>query len=179
MKENEVVEAIRERRSVYSFTDEDVSDEELETILEAGRWAPSYANLQPWKFIVIEDEEIKEEMYEIARSVTIFRGGIKNAPKLIAVAVNSAEDPRHFIEAGAVATQNMALAAQSLGAASYWVGVFDLNEERGSAEQRARKALDLPDDYRLIALMPIGKSEQKVTKERKDLEEIVVHDRFE
>lgn len=178
MKENEVLDVIKSRRSVYSFSGEDIADEELEAVLEAGRWAPSYANLQPWKFVVVEDEEVKEELYEVARSVTIFRGGIKQAPKIIAVAVDSRDDPRHFVEAGAVATQNMALAAWSLGIASYWVGVFDRDGEKGSAERRARKALNLPDGYRLISLMPMGKSDQKVVKERKELEELIVHDRF-
>ncbi|MCX7037956.1 MAG: nitroreductase family protein, partial [Spirochaetes bacterium] len=53
MKENDVLRAIRGRRSVIRFTDAPVSDEQVDTILEAGRWAPSYINSQPWEFIVV------------------------------------------------------------------------------------------------------------------------------
>lgn len=135
--------------------------------------------MQPWKFVVIKDEEIKDKLYEIARQVTIFRGGIKESPVIIAVAVDAEKDSRHYSEAGAVATQNMALAAHSLGISSYWVGLFDINDEKRSAEKKASKVLNIPSNYRLISLLPLGKSNQEVTSERKDLEEIVIQDRFD
>ena len=178
MKNNQVLKTIRERRSRFQFEESDLTEEELNKILEAGRWAPSFANVQPWKFIVIKDEEIKEDLYDIARQVTIFRGGIKDSPVIIAVAIDAEKDSRHYAEAGAVATQNMALAAHSLGISSYWVGLFDINDEKRSAEKKAGKLLNLPDNYRLISLLPLGKSNQEVTGERKDLEEIVVHGTF-
>lgn len=174
MKDNSVLETIRERRSRFRFTDEDIEEEAVEAILEAGRWAPSFANLQPWNLLVITDEELKKELYEIAGKVTLFREGLEEAPVVFAIAVDQEEDPDHFIEAGAVATQNMALAAQSLGLASYWVGLFDINKNRKSVEKEAKSALDIPERYRLISLLPVGKSDQKKTGERKDLEEIVI-----
>lgn len=174
MKNNSVLDAIRERRSKFRFRDEGVGEDTIESILEAGRWAPSFANLQPWKLMVIRDPELKEELYEIAGKITLFREGLEEAPVIFAVAVDQEADPDHFIEAGAVATQNMALAAHSLGLASYWVGLFDINEDRKSVEKEARSTLGLSEQYRLISLLPVGKSDQKKTGERKELEEIVI-----
>ena len=174
MKSNKVLEAVKERRSIFKYNGEDVSKEEVNSILEAGRWAPSFANLQPWKFIVIRNEETKHKLYQLARRVTLFREGIEEAPVVIAVAVNAEEDPNHYVEAGAVASQNMALAAHSLGLSSYWIGVFDVDEEKKSAEKEAKRILELPEEFRLISLLPVGKSNQVRTSERKNLEEIVV-----
>jgi len=174
MESNDVLKTIKERRSIFKYKDEDVSEEDLETILEAGRWAPSFANLQPWNFVVVKDPETKEKLYKIARRITLFREGIEEAPVVIAVAVDQENDPNHFVEAGAVASQNMALAAHSLGLSSYWVGTFDIDDEKSSAERDVREVLDLSDDARVISLLPVGKPDQTRTSERKDLEEIVI-----
>ncbi len=186
MLSNDIIEAAKERRTIFKFKDEDVSEESINTILETGRWAPSFANIQPWTFIVVRDEELKHELYEVARRITLFREGIEEAPVVIAVtvdqeapvviavAVNQEEDPNHYIEAGAVATQNMALAAHSIGLASYWIGVFDVDKDKSSAEKDAKEILDIPEDYRLISLLPIGKKGHERTSERKDLDEIVI-----
>ncbi len=173
MQTNKVLKTIKDRRSIFQYKDEDVSEEDIDTILEAGRWAPSFANLQPWNFVVIRDPEIKKELYKIARRITLFREGIDEAPVVIAVTVDQEADPNHFIEAGAVASQNMALAAHSLGLSSYWVGVFDIDSERNSAEKDVIETLDLGDDIRAISLMPVGKPDQTRTSERKELNEIV------
>jgi len=174
MDSNEVLEAIKERRSIFKYKDEEVSEDEIETILEAGRWAPSFANLQPWNFVVVRDSEIKDKLYKIARRITLFREGIQEAPVIIAVAVDQEADPNHYVEAGAVASQNMALAAHSIGLGSYWVGTFDIDSEKNSAEKDVIKALDLGDDARVISLLPVGKSDQTRTSERKELNEIVI-----
>ena len=174
MQSNEVLDTIKERRSIYKYNDEEVNEEEVNTVLEAGRWAPSFANLQPWKFIVVRDSETKNKLHEIAQRITLFREGIDQAPVVIAVATNQDKDPNHYAEAGAVASQNMALAAHSIGLSSYWIGVFDIDSEKDSAEKDAKKVLDLSEDERLISLLPIGRTDQVRTGERKDLEEMVV-----
>lgn len=174
MKSNSVIETIKERRSIFRFKDEEVDQDSIETILEAGRWAPSFANLQPWKFVVVQDEDIKGKLHELAAKITLFREGLEEAPVVFAVAVDEEEDPDHYIEAGAVATQNMALAAKSLGLSSYWIGLFDIENGRGSAEEEAKEVLEIPDNYRLISLLPVGISDQKKHGERKDLEDIVI-----
>lgn len=172
MKSNLVLKVIKERRSILNFKDEDLSKEEIDTVLEAGRWAPSFANLQPWRFLVIRDGNKREQLYEDVGEVTFFRKGLLDAPAIIAIAVNQEEDPDHYIEAGAVATQNMSLAAHSIGLSSYWIGIFDIAEKRNSVEEKVKDTLELSDNFRVIALLPLGKSDQQEQGERKELDQI-------
>ena len=64
-----LLELLKTRRSIRSFTDEPVSDEAVQKVLEAARWAPSGANSQPWEFIVIRDQGIKDQMAVWARKM--------------------------------------------------------------------------------------------------------------
>lgn len=178
MIENEVLIAIKERRSILRFRPEPVEDEEIQAILEAGRWAPSCGNSQPWEFIVVKDEATRQKISDVAGRVTLARKGIEGAPALIVTCVDPGKDSSHFVEDGAVATQNMALAAQSLGLASYWVGIYSPRNLKGSPEEDVKKILNIPQEYRVIAFLPIGKPAYDMEKERKRLREIVHHDRY-
>lgn len=85
----------------------------------------------------------------------------------------------HYIEAGAVATQNMALAAYALGLESCWMGIFNLRGARRSTEEWIKKVLKIPKEYRLIALLPIGKPRMiNQERTRKDLKEITSFNHF-
>jgi len=61
----ETIEAIKSRRSIRGFTDENVSDETITSIIDAGRWAPSGLNNQPWRFIVVRNPETKVELSKL------------------------------------------------------------------------------------------------------------------
>lgn len=178
MADNAVLEAIASRRSVIRFRDEQVSDEQLTSILEAGRWAPSFANAQPWTFVVVKESDTKRRLVEIVERVTIARQGVIDAPLLVAVVVDPIKDPRHFVEAGAAAAQNMALAAHSLGLASYWVGVYDPSGRRNTAEAKMKKVLGIPREFRLIALLPVGVPAQTPDKKREVLRDLVRYEKF-
>ena len=173
---NPVLEAIRNRRSSIRFKSTPIEKEKLNAVLEAGRWAPSWANTQPWRFIVVEDEQIKEM---ISNTVpTFFNAGIKDAPICIAVCVNPKKDSFHFIEDGTTATQNMALCAQSIGLSTSWIGVLSLPNEKNSTERKLKRILKIPKEWRLISILPLGISKFKTTKTRKDLSELVDLDYF-
>lgn len=183
MIENEVLKAIRERRSTLRFRPEPVEDEKIQAILEAGRWAPSCGNSQPWEFIVVNDETRRREISDVAVRVTsrtnpFSHKGIEGAPAVIVTCVDPRKDSSHFIEDGAVATQNMALAAQSLGLASYWVGIYSPRNAKGSPEREVKEILKIPQEYRVIAFLPIGMPAYNIEKERKGLGEITHYDQF-
>lgn len=174
---NEVLDAIRNRRSVLRFESTQVEEDKVEAILEAGRWAPSWINKQPWSFIVIRDQETKDELSEVVP--TTFVQGLKEAPVCIAVTVDADEDPYHHVEDGAAATQNMALAAHSLGLNTSWIGVYDLKNEKNSAESKVKEILELPKKHRVIALLPLGHVKYEVPKkDRKTLRQIVYREKF-
>jgi len=175
--DNPVLDAIKKRRTVLRFEDTDLKQEEVEAILEAGRWAPSWLNEQPWSFIVIRDRNIKEQLSQVVP--TAFVQGLREAPVCIAVTVNAEQDPYHYAEAGAIAAQNMALAAYSLNLHTAWIGIFDIKNGRNSAEDKAKKILEIPKNWRIITLLPVGHAKYDVlNKERKELNQIVYTEKF-
>jgi nitroreductase len=174
---NPVLDAIKKRRTIARFDDTQIDDKKVQDILEAGRWAPSWINRQPWSFIVIKDQGIKERLSEVVP--TVFVQGLKEAPICIAVTVDPAQDSYHYVEAGATASQNMALAAHSIGLGSSWIGVYDAKNQKSSAETKIKEILGIPRNQRVIALLPIGQVRYDVPKkERKELKQIMFHEKF-
>ncbi len=187
MPENEVLKTIRERRSILRFEPKPVTEEQLQAILEAGRWAPSFANSQPWEFIVVRDKGLLAELNGLVQriaiakrgKVAISKAGLGEAPLVIVVAVDPWKDPQHFVEAGTAAAQNMALTTHSLGLASYWAGVYSpRGGGRGTPEAKIKELLKIPAEHRVIALLPIGFPAYKDQGERKELAELVHYDRY-
>ncbi|KXA89895.1 hypothetical protein AKJ37_03015 [candidate division MSBL1 archaeon SCGC-AAA259I09] len=165
---NSVLRAIRNRRTIKTFrSDADVGEENIQEILEAGRWAPSMVNSQPWRFVVIEDEEVREQVSEIDFPIFL-KKGLREAPVVIVVCADTEEDPKHYVEDCAVATQNIALAAQSLSLGSAWIGVHG---ER--AEKDLSNLLDLPERFRPVSILCVGVPKDIPESERKDISELV------
>ena len=163
---NDVLKAIRNRRTVRRFKSNPVDEEMLQMILEAGRWAPSFSNLQPWKFIVIRDPGLKTSLDKEARQ-SVLHLGINQAPVVILVCVDRRIDPIHAIEAGAAATQNMTLAAHSLGLGAGWIGIWGTE-----AETSIQKLLKLPETVRVVSLLPVGVPDESPDGHRKPLQEL-------
>jgi nitroreductase len=174
--ENKVVDAIKQRRTVKAFSDEPITDEQLQLILDSGIWAPSWLNIQPWKFIVITDPEIKSG---ICSHVPLMeKAGIRDAPVCIGVCVEEYNASSHLAEDGASATYAMSLAAYSLGLGTYWVGIYDRMKRKNSMEKKLAKLLSIPSNYRLISLMPVGKPRKTPESKRKGFEEVVCYNEF-
>lgn len=168
-------EAIANRRSVRNYQSDPVNDGDIMKILEAGRMAPSAGNLQPCYFIVVRDPQVKSRLHKAALGQEL----IAQAPVVIAVCVDP-ERSSHYGDAGrnyysrldaANATQNMLLAAYALGYGSCWVGGFK--------DSAVREVLGLPDDFRVVSLIPLGKAvENPPAPPRRSLEEIVRWDKW-
>ena len=164
---NDVLNAIKNRRTIRRFKSDPVDDEKVQMILEAGRWAPSFSNLQPWRFIIIRDQEAKKELDKAARE-SVLHLGINEAPIVVCVCVDRRIDPLHAIEAGAAATQNMALAGYSLGLGVGWIGVWGTE-----AEIAIRRLFQLPETVRVVALLPIGVPDEAPEGHRKPLKDFI------
>ena len=102
--------ALRTRRAVRKYTDDPVKPEDLETILDCGRYAPCGINRQGWRFIVVTDPAVREKIYEANKRFCKF---ILQAPVLVVVAVGP--DSVTPFEDSAAATCNMLNAAHDLG----------------------------------------------------------------
>jgi len=148
-------EVVRTRRSVRSYLDEDVSDGEVRRLLEAAILAPSAGNCQPWEFVIVRDKKRKEALSNAALGQRF----VAEAPVVIVVCANVPRTAAHYgsrganlyvIQDTAAATQNILLAATAMGLATCWVGAFD--------ERRVWEILELPDEVRPLAIIPVGKS---------------------
>lgn len=164
----DVLQAIKERRSIRKYELKAVPEEKLTQILESGRWAPSASNRQPWRFIVVRDEKVKNELARVA----VYGSFMAQAPVAIAVVIDP-QASNHPVEDGAAATQNMLLAAHALGLGTCWIGSY------GSGyEERAKEVLGIPRDNRLLALISLGYPAESPTKDRVELSKLVCHDRY-
>lgn len=167
-----VKDAIRERRSVRSYKSKGIPEDDLETILEAARLAPSAKNCQSWKFIVVKDEEKREALAHAAVNQTF----VSEAPVVIvAVAIEPeyvmrCEVPAYAVDL-AIAVDHMTLQAVELGLGTCWIGAF--------YQDKVKKILQIPDEYKVVALLPVGyPATSGGFKNRKSLEEIVNYETF-
>ncbi len=168
---NAVLEAILSRRSVREFTSSPVSDELIAAILEAGRWAPSGLNNQPWRFIVVKNRATLNEMSKL----TAYGKIIKNAPLVIAVFLdkNSMYDRTKDILGIGACIQNMLLAVHSLSLGGVWLGEILKNKEKVNA------LLNAPESLELMAVLAIGYPVQrKRTSDRIALSQIAYREKF-
>jgi len=164
---NEVLKTIRNRRTIRRFKSDPIGDEKLQSILDAGRWAPSFSNLQPWRFIVIKDQKLKNLLDKAAKE-SVLHLGINEAPVIVLVCVDRRIDPLHAIEAGAAATQNMTLAATSLGLGTGWIGIWGTE-----AEASIRKIFKLSEAVRVVSLLPLGIPDESPEGHRRPTEEFI------
>ena len=114
--QNPAIENILTRRSIRSYTDQDVEPEKIEAILEAGMAAPSGKNGQPWDFIVLTRREILDEMAERLPYAKMLR----EARVAIAVCADRTKSPYWYVDCSAAA-ENILLAAHALGVDSCWI----------------------------------------------------------
>ncbi len=164
----DVLEAIKTRRSIRKYEKRPVPEELLAKILEAGRWAPSANNAQPWNFIVLRDEGIRKEMTR----VTTYGKFLAEAPLGIAVVVDP-QASTHPVEDGAISTQYMLLAAHALGLGACWIGSYG-----SDYEEKAKKVLGIPENKRLLSLISLGFPAESPKSAREELRKIVFTDRY-
>jgi nitroreductase len=168
----DVSEAISTRRSVRSYKNQDIDDETLAKIIEAGRLAPSASNAQQWKFIVVKDPTTRVKLAEAA-SQQAFVG---EAPVIIVACATGAESfmscgqPRLTVDLS-IAMSFMILQATELGLGTCWIGAFD--------EGDVKSILGIPEDMRVVAISPLGYSSMATRpKPRKIMAEVVCYDRY-
>jgi len=144
----DVLEAIRTRRSIRKFKDQNVPDDLVEKILTAGIWAPSGMDNQPWRFAVIRDKKLKADIGK----ETIHTDIVNNAPVIIPVFLdhNVTFDTIKDAQTMGACLQNMWLALHSLGLGATWIGQILKNKEN------VRKICGAPEKYELMAVFAIG-----------------------
>jgi nitroreductase len=164
----DVLEAIKERRSIRKFEPKKVPNELIRSILDAARWAPSAKNSQPWEFIVIKNRDTK---FKLA-GLTLYGKFIAEAPVVIAVVTDPRKSPKFHIVDGSCAVQNMILAAWNYGLGTCWIGTMD--------REKAKQVLGVPNYLHLLTVIPVGyPAEIPFPSNRRRLDEIVHYERYE
>ncbi|MFX0138499.1 MAG: nitroreductase family protein [Candidatus Hodarchaeota archaeon] len=154
---------LKERRSIRSFQNKSIPENEIEMILEAGRWTPSASHRQPWEFIVIKNKEILKEISKNA----YYGYFIEEAPVAIAIVGKNKTSPNWYIIDTSLASMNMMLMAWSLGIGTCWIGALN----RG----KVKTLLGLGGNDYLLTVLPFGyiRGEIPEPKARKSLNKIV------
>jgi len=183
----DLFEAIKTRRSIRRFLDRPVEEEKLNTILESIRMAPSWANFQCWRFIVVREKVLREKLSELTYVESFFsplgykanpaKKGIAEAPVVVVACADPSKsgviwDQHYYMTDIGIAAQTLMLSARGLGLGTVFVGVFD--------EQKLKSLLSIPSAIRVVGLFPLGypTEEKKDGPPRKPLEEIVSYDKW-
>ncbi|MFX1487333.1 MAG: nitroreductase family protein [Promethearchaeota archaeon] len=156
----DVVDCIRERRSIRKYEQKKVEEEKITVLLDAMRWAPSAGNSQPWEFIIIRDKDL---LVKIA-SEAAYGSFIADAPLAIAIVTDPRASRWHIVD-GSLASQNLQLAAWALGLGTCWIGTMN--------RESVKEILDIPKEKHLLTVFPLGYPAEKPAKSRKSLEELV------
>ena len=164
----DVYEAIRARKSVRAFEDQDIPEETLMRLLGGARLAPSASNRQEWRFVVVRDLNTRKKLALAAKNQTF----VGEAPVVLACC---AETDGHVMTCGqpcypidvAIAMDHLTLCAAAEGLGTCWIGAFD--------EAQVKEILGIPPGIRVVELMPVGypKDPAPASKSRLPLDKIV------
>ena len=149
----DLLEVMTNRRSVRSYTEEEIPAEKLEKILQAGLLAESGKNLKPWEFIVVEDKEVLAKMAKSRAA----GGAMLEHAKCAVVVVGDTEKTDVWAEDCSVAMAHMHLMADCLGVGSCWVqGRLREASDGRTTEEFIRDLLGIPDQYGVEAVLSLG-----------------------
>ena len=154
---------IFERRSIRKYTNQPVSDDDIEKILRAAMAAPSAGNQQPWEFIIIKDKKLLNDITKVHP----YSQMLKEASVAIVVCADPDRE-RHsgfWVQDCAAATENMLLEAQHLGIGSVWLGVYP----RESRVKGIKELLNIPERIIPFSIVSLGyPAETKEPSDRYD-----------
>ena len=167
---------IRDRRSIRRYKDSPVEADKILQVLDAARLAPSWKNLQCWRFLVLDDQCRKEAILAAFPEDNPGRKAVAAAPVTIVVCAEPSESEtangiEYFIADTAIAFEHLCLAAHALDLGTCWIGWFD--------ETLIKKALGIPDRIRIVGVTPLGYPDQAPkARPRKSLAEITFYNHW-
>lgn len=194
----DTLEAIKNRRSIRQQKSDPIDEATLNKVLEAARWAPSWANTQAWRFVVVRDPNIKAQLAATraqrpppppgaapaaptppppppailtAPAVIVVCGELKKSGVRPDGTPSTDKGDSWYMYDTGLASQNLCLAAHALGLGTVILGAFDA--------KKAAEILKLPDGFAVVVMIPLGvpAAEGRPTT-RKELAEIVSYDQF-
>lgn len=177
-----IMNEIFSRRSIRRYADREVPSETLQEILEAARWAPSWANTQCWEIVVVRDQQVKERLQAVLSPKNPAGPAMVKAPLVLCVCGRKESSGYYKGEAVTrfgdwmlydlgLATQNILLAAAAHGLGTVVAGAFDHAE--------ADAILGLPENIMAVTLIPLGYPDHEPgPPKRKAVKDFVYQDRY-
>ncbi|MCL6477569.1 MAG: nitroreductase family protein [Peptococcaceae bacterium] len=164
---NETLKVIKSRRSIRSYKAEQITDSELQEILDAALYAPNAMNLQPWHFTVVQNKDILDRMVKNTKEIMMNSDKdflvelaknpnyhtFHNAPTVIIISGDGKD--RFAQNSCSIAAQNILLAAESLNIGSCYIASSSLLFESEKGEE-FRKELGIPDGYNHVCSIALG-----------------------
>ncbi|MDA8336849.1 MAG: nitroreductase family protein [Peptococcaceae bacterium] len=172
----DVYEAIAARRSIRRYKPDPVGEEQVTRVLDAARLAPSWKNLQCWRFIVVRSETGKTGILSGFDDSNPGKKAITAAPVMIVLCVDPQAsgkmgDKEYYLVDAGIAMENLMLAARAEGLGTCWLGEFN--------EAPVKESLGIPDNWRIVGMTPLGYPDQDPKpRPRKTMEEIVFAERW-
>jgi nitroreductase len=172
----DIFQVIRDRRSIRKYKETPVEREKIEQVLDAARLAPSWKNLQCWRFMVLTDPEKRAKLLDSFPDDTPGKKAIGMAPVVIVVCADPSESDvengiEYFVADTAIAFEHLCLAAHALGLGTCWMGWYD--------EARIKSSLGIPAAIRIVGITPLGYPDQEPkARPRKELGEIAFFDEW-
>jgi nitroreductase len=179
---SDLMNAIQQRRSIRRYQERDIPDDILTKLLEAARWAPSWANTQCWNFVVVKDNETKRKIQETVSPRNPSSKAIVNAPVLLVVCGQLKRSGYYndqyptkfgdwFMYDLGLATQNLCLAAHDSGLGTVIVGLFE--------HDKVGEIIKMPPEHEVLVLIPVGYPDHDPSPpKRRELDEFVFNDSF-
>ncbi len=163
----EVMEAIRTRRSIRGFKNAPIPEEALNAVLEAARIAPSAANRQEYKFILVKDESLRKALVSICHNQTF----VGEAPVVVVGCATNPKRRYSFVDV-AIVLDHMTLAAHAHGLGTCWIGAF--------SEPKVKELLNIPEHVSVVCLLPLGiPAKEGTMRSRKSHEQLFPVDKWQ
>jgi nitroreductase len=172
----DLFQVIRDRRSIRKYRDTPVEREKIEQLLDAARLAPSWKNMQCWRFLVLTEAEKREALLAAFPDDNPGKKALLQAPVVVVVCADPADSGvengmDYYLADTAIAFEHLCLAAHALGLGSCWMGLFD--------EALVRKGLHIPAGVRVVGVTPLGYPDQEPKpRPRKELAEIAYYNEW-
>ncbi len=178
----DVMDGIKGRRSIRKYKGDPVPEGVLRTLLEAVRWAPSWANTQCWEVVIVKDPRMKSELAATLPKTNPAFSSMTEAPLIIVLCGKKGVAGFKKGEAATVkgdwlmfdtglAMQNLCLTAHSLGLGTVIIGLFD--------HQKVSEILEVPHNVEVVAMTPLGyPAAEGRTPKRKEISEFVFYDKY-
>lgn len=179
----DLMEAIKERRSIRKYKPDSVSEETLQKVMEAVKWSPSWANTQCWEVIIVKDPNMKSRLANTLTTTNPARTSMTEAPLVVVLCGKKGVSGYKKGEAATVkgdwfmfdtglAMQTLCLAAYGQGLGTVVVGLFD--------HKKAGEILGVPESVEVVAMTPLGyPAAAGGAPKRKELSDFVYYDKYQ